>query len=57
VDGPGGATDGARLDRGMRGGMRGDIGNAISITAIDGTKLALRTDNGWTRRSTRPAPP
>ena len=34
---------------GMRGGMRGEMGNAITITAIDGTRLALKTDNGWTR--------
>lgn len=54
---PDGTTDGARFDRGMRGGMgggmggrmRGDIGSAISITAIDGSKLALKTENGWTR--------
>ena len=32
-----------------RAGMRGAMGGAISITAIDGTKLALKTDNGWTR--------
>jgi hypothetical protein len=32
--------------RGLRGGF---AGSAISITAIDGTKLALATDNGWTR--------
>ena len=32
-----------------RGGMRGEMGNAITITAIDGTKLALETENGWTR--------
>jgi len=37
-DGPGGP--------GFRGGL--DEG-AISITAIDGSKLSLRTDNGWTR--------
>jgi len=42
-------TDDVRLDRGGRGGMRGAMGGAISITAIDGTKLALKTDNGWTR--------
>ncbi len=46
---PGGTTDGARIDHGMRDGMRGGIGNAISITAIDGSKLALKTENGWTR--------
>jgi len=34
---------------GMRGGMRAEMGNAITITAIDGTRLALKTDNGWTR--------
>lgn len=34
---------------GMRGGMRAEMGNAITITAIDGAKLALETDNGWTR--------
>jgi endonuclease YncB( thermonuclease family) len=45
---PDGASD-LRLDRGGRGGMRGEMGNAITVTAIDGTKLALETDNGWTR--------
>ena len=45
---PDGTSD-VRLDHGGRGGMRGGIGNAITITAIDGTKLALKTDNGWTR--------
>ena len=34
---------------GMRAGMRGEMGNAITITAIEGTRLALETDNGWTR--------
>jgi hypothetical protein len=34
---------------GMRGVMRGEMGNAITITAIDGSKLALETENGWTR--------
>jgi len=29
--------------------MHGAMGGAISVTAIDGTKLALKTDNGWTR--------
>jgi hypothetical protein len=42
-------TDGMRLDNSGRGGMHGAMGGAISITAIDGTKLALETDNGWTR--------
>ena len=48
---PGGTSD-VRLDRGDqggRGGIRGAMGGAISITAIDGSKLALETDNGWTR--------
>jgi hypothetical protein len=45
---PDGASD-VRLDHGGRGGMRDGIGNAITITAIDGTRLALKTDNGWTR--------
>jgi hypothetical protein len=45
---PGGTSD-LRLDQGGRGGMRGAMGGAISITAIDGTRLALKTDNGWTR--------
>jgi hypothetical protein len=34
---------------GMRGGMRAEMGNAITVTAVDGTKLALETENGWTR--------
>ncbi len=38
-----------RLDVGGHGGMRGPTGGTISITGIDGTKLALETDNGWTR--------
>ncbi len=42
-------TDGMRLDGSGRGGMRGAMGGAIAITAIDGTRLALETDNGWTR--------
>ena len=48
---PDGRTQ-ARLDeRGGRGfGGRGFSGaNAITITAIDGTKLSLKTENGWTR--------
>ena len=45
---PDGATN-VRPERFGRGGMRGEMGNAITITAIDGTKLALETDNGWTR--------
>lgn len=45
---PGGSSD-LRLNHGGRGGMRDGIGNAITITAIDGTKLALETDSGWTR--------
>ncbi len=32
--------------RGVRGGLDR---SAISITAVDGTKLSLTTDNGWTR--------
>ena len=45
---PGGTTD-VRLNRGGRGGMRDFMGSAISITAIDGSRLALTTENGWTR--------
>jgi len=45
---PEGTAD-IRLDRGGPGGMRGAMSGAISITGIDGTKLALKTDNGWTR--------
>jgi len=45
---PDGITD-VRPAHGGRGGMRGAMGGAISITAIDGAKLALVTDNGWTR--------
>lgn len=39
------------LDHGGWGGMHLGIGrsNAIAITAIDGPRLALETDNGWTR--------
>jgi hypothetical protein len=53
---PDGTTDvrpdngrGGGMPGGMPRGMRAEMGNAITITAIDGTKLALRTDNGWTR--------
>ncbi len=45
---PDGASD-MRLGNGRGRGMRGEMGNAITITAIDGTKLALKTENGWTR--------
>lgn len=46
------APDGAssvRPEHIGRGAMRGAMGNAITITAIDGSKLALETENGWTR--------
>ena len=43
------ATSDLRVIHGGRGGMRDGIGNAITIAAIDGTRLALETDNGWTR--------
>ena len=42
---PGGRFD-ERAGRGFRGGFDG---STISITGISGTKLALQTDNGWTR--------
>jgi co-chaperonin GroES (HSP10) len=45
---PDGASD-VRPERFGRGGMRGEMGQAITITAIDGSKLALETENGWTR--------
>ena len=45
---PDGASD-VRPEHFGRGGMRGEMGNAITITAIDGTRLALETENGWTR--------
>jgi hypothetical protein len=45
---PDGVSD-MRLGNGRGRGMRGEMGNAITITAIDGTKLALETENGWTR--------
>ncbi len=45
--GPGGFGPGG-MGRGGRMGERGIFG-AISITAIDGTKLSLRTADGWTR--------
>jgi hypothetical protein len=45
---PDGASD-VRPEHFGRGGMRGEMGNAITITAIDGSKLALETENGWTR--------
>lgn len=45
---PDGATD-VRPEHFGRGGMRGAMGNAITITSIDGSKLALETENGWTR--------
>ena len=39
----------ARLDERGGRGMRGIAGQDITITKIDGTKLSLETDNGWTR--------
>jgi hypothetical protein len=46
---PDGRTQ-VRLDgRGGHGFNGGAERGAISITAIDGTKLSLETDNGWTR--------
>ena len=46
---PDGRTQ-VRLDERGGRGLRGEAGRgAISITAIDGTKLSLETDNGWTR--------
>jgi hypothetical protein len=45
---PDGASD-VRPEHFGRGGMRGEMGRAITITAIDGSKLALETENGWTR--------
>lgn len=47
---PRAGTDGQK-DRGdgpRMGGMRGMRGGA-AVTAVDGTKLSLRTDDGWTR--------
>jgi len=44
----GGFGSGAGMGRGGRMGGRG-MSAAISITAIDGTKLALATADGWTR--------
>lgn len=46
---PDGRTQ-VRLDGRGGHGLGGGLGGAnISITAIDGTKLSLATDNGWTR--------
>jgi hypothetical protein len=45
---PDGRTSVALDGRGGRG-MRGIAAREITITAIDGTKLSLETDNGWTR--------
>lgn len=46
---PDGRTE-IRLDgRGGRGLAGGRGSGAITITAIDGTKLSLETENGWTR--------
>jgi hypothetical protein len=47
---PGATTDGQKgPDGGGRmGGMRGMRGG-VTVTAVDGTKLSLRTDDGWTR--------
>jgi hypothetical protein len=47
-DNGGGFGPGEGMGRGGRMGGAGAIGS-ISITAIDGTKLALTTTNGWTR--------
>jgi hypothetical protein len=40
--------DGWDGPRGFRGGFPGAIG-AISIDSVDGTKVNLKTDDGWTR--------
>lgn len=45
---PDGRTTTVLDGRGGRG-MRGLAGHDITITGIDGTKLSLETDNGWTR--------
>ncbi len=46
---PDGRTQVRLDDRGGHGLRGGFEGGAISITAIDGTKLSLKTDNDWTR--------
>jgi Domain of unknown function (DUF5666) len=43
-----GQGHGPKADKGLKG--NGDAGKgSISITAIDGTKVSLKTDDGWTR--------
>jgi len=42
----------APLDSGFRGGMLGRGFHDITISAIDGSNLSLKTDDGWTRTIT-----
>ncbi len=46
---PDGRTQVRLDDRGGRGFRGGMVNDAITITAVDGTKLSLRTRDGWTR--------
>jgi hypothetical protein len=44
---------GPKADKGLKGhGNAGKGNRSISITAIDGSKVSLRTDDGWTRTIT-----
>ncbi|HEX5147970.1 MAG TPA: DUF5666 domain-containing protein [Candidatus Limnocylindrales bacterium] len=48
-----GIEDAPPLDNGFRGGMLGHRGFLdITISAIDGSSLSLKTDDGWTRTIT-----
>jgi hypothetical protein len=47
----GGQGHGPKVDKGLKGD-RGEGKGSISITAIDGSKVSLRTDDGWTRTIT-----
>lgn len=53
VDAPPMPGGGMPFDTGFRGGMPGPAGfREITISAIDGSSLSLKTDDGWTRTIT-----
>jgi hypothetical protein len=53
---PGASADPGTTTKGDRHGMRGDLGRGgfhdITITAINGSSISLKTDDGWTRTIT-----
>ena len=50
--GPGPMAGGGWVNGGMGGRMRGGPAGTISITAVDGSNISLKTDDGWTRTIT-----